>query len=175
MNRPSRDNVQCIRVKTSAAVVSMPARPSYAQRSEAGVLQMSDRFHRFEHKAPVVLPMPSQSNGAREHSSAVVEMPARSDSPDQREGKPGGIDFSATLRMTLVALFALLGWPKPTHGSDPGAAAARPWKLELLNAISKVRIPAPDLPGRLAAQRPVLEFPRPVSVDSPRAGFARAA
>lgn len=69
----------------------------------------------------------------------------------ERRSQVDRLSLSESLRMTLIALFALLGWPRPTHGKDPGAAGARPWKLELLNVISKLELPTPARARRLAA------------------------
>lgn len=165
MNRPSRDNVQCIRAKTLPVVLTMPSRSS---RAEGRGAAMSSHLHHGAH----VVTMPAHSN-TQHHSAAVFEMPSRNeDSADkdeavdahlpiasnsQHEAHAIGLALSESLRMTLVALFALLGWPRPTRGKDPGAAAARPVRLELLNVISKLRIPQPAVVRRLAAQAPATE------------------
>jgi hypothetical protein len=133
-----------------------------------------------------VVTMPSHSNRTQHHSAAIVEMPSRNGDKDEavdaslpaasksRSGShANGLAFSESLRMTLVALFALLGWPPPTRGKDPGAAGARPWKLELLNVISKLRIPQPAVARQWAAQA-ALEFPRPATEDN-GADLAQAA
>jgi len=183
MNLPSREpgkeKVMCIRAKTLPVVATMPRRSTGADKG-AAVLQMPTRFHHSERKAPVVITMPSRSHTA--HSS-VVEMPARfpsarieeeSDPMEagtvaRRKPQADRLGLSDSLRMTLIALFALLGWPRPTHGKDPGAAAARPWKLELLNVISRLHIPSTG--RRLAAEAAVMDFPQRVaeSIDLARA------
>ncbi len=177
MNRPSRDNVQCIRAKTLPVVVTMPSRSSRAEGRGAAVLQMSSHLH---HSAQV-LTMPPHTNCTQHHSAAVVEMPSRNgDKEEAADASPlassksqaNGLAFSEGLRMTLVALFALLGWPRPTHGTDPGAAAARPWRLELLNVISKLRISQPAFARQWAAQAP--EFPVRAAEDR-TADLAQAA
>jgi hypothetical protein len=61
------------------------------------------------------------------------------------------------MRMTLLALLALLGWPKPTRDNDPGASAARPGFWELVNLVSKVRLPGTARP--IAARATVVELP----------------
>lgn len=189
MNRPSRDNVLSIRAKALPVVVTMPSRESRAEGRGAAVLQMPARFHRAERKAPVVLAMPSRSTCTQRRSSSVVEMPSRiteignTDESSEPHALPrsksfvGANGFSDGLRMTLVALFALLGWPRPTHGKDPGAAAARPFKLELLNVISKLQIPGAATAGSLAARSAVLEFPQSASGETfaMDADLARAA
>lgn len=171
MNRPSRDpgrdNVQCIRAKTLPVVVTMPSRFG-AEGKGAAVLHMPARFNQAERKTPAVITMPSRSSVPQQAS--VVEMPAAASARAEEEDgatlavaprkpqaeRPG---LSSSLRMTLMALLALLGWPRPTHGKDPGAAAARPWKLELLNVISRLSLPRPATSGGLVAQTAVLEFP----------------
>jgi len=134
MSWTGKDNVQCIRARTLPEVVRMA-------RSEK-VVPIRPRLVRMGHRLAVVLQMP------RAEKAHVVEMPG-----PRGEAESGSGGEAARLRdgirMTLVALFALLGWPRPGHGDDPGAAAARPWKVERLNAISTLRIPA----GRMAAQR----------------------
>ncbi len=165
MNLPSRDpgqeKVQCIRAKTLPAVVTMPSRCSGAEGG-AAVLHMPSRFQAAR-KTPVVIKMPSRSHSAQAHGS-LVEMPARAASSRAQDedgsaeagavGRKPQVDsrgLTESLRMTLIALFALLGWPRPTHGKDPGAAAARPWKLEFLNVISRLELPDPAKSRRLAA------------------------
>lgn len=113
--------------------------------------------------------MPSRITAADEKDEAT-ETHARARSEIARS-------FSDGLRMTLVALFALLGWPRPTHGKDPGAAAARPFKLELLNVISKLQISSPAAAGSLAARSTVVEFPLADSCENLAMGadLARAA
>ena len=164
MNLPGRDpgkeKVQCIRANTLPAVVTMPSRFAGAG---AAVLQMPSRFHLAGRKAPVVIAMPSRSNSSRQRAS-VLEMPARGLSTRAQDGaQKDHLGLSSSLRMTLIALFALLGWPRPTRGKDPGAAAARPWKLELLNVISRLELPVPATGRGLAAQGAALEFRRPLS------------
>lgn len=180
MNRPSkepgRENVQCIRTTPLPVVVTMQARSGRAEGEAARVVQMPARFHSGERKAAVVVPMRPASNCMQIHSPSIVEMPSRigdSGEAGQKHGWSEG--FGDGLRMTLVALFALLGWPRPTHGKDPGAAAARPWKLELLNVVSRLQIPAASLSRQMAAQAPVLQFPRPVASENLGADLASAA
>lgn len=181
MNPFSRDlgnnNVLCIRPKPLHEVVTMPSRlnRSEGRRSaldRGAVVRMPARLPRGEHRSPVVLTMPSRSSRAQQHAS-VVEMPSRfEDTGETLEShaaanwrKPVDTHLSARLtlsdglRMTLVALFALLGWPRPTHGNDPGAAAARPLKLELLNVISNLRIPEASLAVRRAQHQGALALP----------------
>jgi hypothetical protein len=89
-----------------------------------------------------VVPMRPRLAGTGHRGARVLQMPARKDEVGSlREG----------LRMTLVALFALLGWPPPTHGKDPGAGGLRPWKVERLSVISKLRIPTTGLAVQPAA------------------------
>lgn len=167
MNLPSRDpgkeKVQCIRAKSLPAVVVMPSRVTGAESQGAAVLQMPSRLQTAR-KAPVVIKMPSRTHSAQPHAS-LLEMPSHvvsSQVQDEDDSAEAGAvarrelqtprrSLTDSLRMTLIALFALLGWPRPTHGKDPGAAAARPWKLELLNVISRLELPTPAKERRLAA------------------------
>jgi hypothetical protein len=169
---PGKEKVQCIRAKLLPAVLTMPSRFTRVEGKSAVLLQMPSRFRLAERRAPVVITMPSRSN-SRQQRASVVEMPTRAVSSRAQDvdesAETGGLPrraspkdhlgMSNSLRMTLIALFALLGWPRPTHGKDPGAAAARPWKLELLNVISKLELPAPAAGRGLAAQvrQPVSE------------------
>jgi hypothetical protein len=61
------------------------------------------------------------------------------------------------MRMTLLALLALLGWPKPTRDNDPGASAARPGFWELVNLVSKLHLPGTAQP--IAARAAAAEMP----------------
>lgn len=159
---PGKEKILCIRAATPV-VVTMPSRSS--AEGKAAVLQMPSRFHQGERRAPAVITMPARSKAAHpsvvqmpaRFPSARMEEPAESVETGAAEGRGPKADrhgLSDSLRMALIALFALLGWPRPTHGKDPGAAAARPWKLELLNVISRVQIPAPATGRGLAAQGP---------------------
>jgi hypothetical protein len=63
------------------------------------------------------------------------------------------------MRMTLLALLALLGRPKPTRDNDPGASAARPGFWEMVNLVSRLRLPESAQP--IAARATVVESPSP--------------
>jgi hypothetical protein len=134
MDRIGKDNVQCIRAKTLPEVVSM-ARAG--ERDGGKVVPMRPRVTCIGHRAPVVLEMPHVAEKAQ-----VLQMPARRD---------GAASLRDGLRMTLVALFALLGWHGPTRGNSPGAGGLKPWKVERVDAISKLRIPTAGLAVRRAA------------------------
>lgn len=171
MDRFSKDigshKIQCIRPKPLHEVSAMPARLDHSEH-RGDVVQMRARWPYREHRTAAVLTMPSRSNRASNRAS-VVEMPSRLEGTsetqeshtvaEQRRPTGAAQGLSDGLRMTLVALFALLGWPGPTHGKDPGAAAARPFKLELLNVISSLRIPAVSLAEQKAAREGVLALP----------------
>ena len=157
MNWPSRDNVLSMRAKTLPTVIT-PFECKGGQNRGAVVLTMKARAGRVERKRAVVVEMPSGAARAEKGSLEVLQMPARNSNDDEAL-ETGSRLFRDGIRMTLVALFALLGWPRPTHGKDPGAASARPWKLELLNVTSKLQIPA-TAARHAAARGPVLEFPR---------------
>ena len=182
MNRPSRDlgskNVLCIRPKPLPEVATMPAR---RPEGRGAVMQMRARLSHGDCGTQSVLTMPSRSNRAQNHA-AVIEMLScveeksetlESHAADRGRLIDAGLSLSDGLRMTLVALFALLGWPRPTHGKDPGTAAARPFKLELTNVISGLRIPIAS-PASLAARSTALQFPQSVRTEI-GADLARAA
>lgn len=173
---PGKEKVQCIRAKTLPAVVTMPSRSTGAESRGAAVLQMPSRFHGPDRKAPVLITMPSRSRATQQRAS-LVEMPSSvHDTDESAEGRvkpqPAHLGLSDSLRMTLIALFALLGWPRPTHGKDPGAAGARPWKLELLNVVSKLALPTPGAGRQLAARGAVREFPQPMPEEMRRLASA---
>lgn len=188
MNRLSRDlgnnKVLSIRPKPSHEVVTMPVRLNRSE-SRCTVLQMRARSPHYEHGARTVLTMPSRSKRTQQHSP-VIEMfsPVEDASENSeshvaihatdRRGLIGArLSLSDGLRMTLVALFALLGWLQPTHGKDPGAAAAKPFKLELLDVISGLRIPAASS-AALAARGAAPELPS-ATREEISAGLASAA
>lgn len=176
---PGKEKVQCIRAKNLPAVVTMPSRSTGAESRGAAVLQMPSRFHATDRKAPVLITMPSRSRETQQPAS-LVEMPSRAASVQDADESAGGgmkpqanrLGLSDSLRMTLIALFALLGWPRPTHGKDPGAAGARPWKLEFLNVISKLELPKPATGRRLAAQGAVEKFPQQMPEEMHRLASA---
>jgi hypothetical protein len=64
--------------------------------------------------------------------------------------------LSAGVRITLVALFALLGWPHPTRDNDPGPSAARPCHWERTSLISRLWLP---FGKRRVAASEVRKFP----------------
>lgn len=114
--------------------------------------------------SPAVITMPTRRPGG-----VVVAMPPRTSKvvtmPGRGESKPSGpAPNSAShpapvsklaancdalycgMRMTLLALLALLGWPKPTRDNDPGASAARPGFWERINLVSRLRLPGTAQP-----------------------------
>lgn len=98
--------------------------------------------------SPAVITMPTRRPGG-----VVVAMPPRTSKvvtmPVHGESKPTKVSKLAAncdalycgMRMTLLALLALLGWPKPTRDNDPGASAARPGFWERVNLVSRLRLP----------------------------------
>ncbi len=170
MNRPSRENVLSMRSKPLSVVTVPSPHSKGAEDRGAVVVTMPIRSARLERRRGMVVEMPSRSARAKERSRDVVQMPARNSEAAEILDPQSSLRANSQvlcdgIRMTLVALFALLGWPRPTHGKDPGAAGARPWKLELLNVISKLQIQA-SVPARgMAAQGSVLAFQRPASEE----------
>lgn len=143
MNRHDNDNILTMRDNAHSEVISMPSR------------------ERSVRSAAVVVQMPSR--GARaERGTAVITMPTRIDSAAAYAEAKGNTEeplrhLPSAFRLTLLALFAWLGWPRPTHGKGPGAAGARPWKPSLLSLISTLHLPtAASSPARAAA---VVELP----------------
>ena len=45
-------------------------------------------------------------------------------------------DLYQGIRLVLLALLTFFGGPKPTRGDDPPGAVARPFKIEMLDAIA---------------------------------------
>lgn len=140
MNRIDEQNLYTMRARTSPAVITMPTR----------------------RPAGVVVAMPPRT-------SKVITMPAHGDSkpsgPAPNSGsQPALVSKLAAncdalycgMRMTLLALLALLGWPKPTRDNDPGASGARPGFWERVNLISKLRLPRTAQP--IAARAAVIEL-----------------
>lgn len=158
MNQPNRENVVVMRANTHPSVIPMPSRDR-AQRASAAVVQMPSRF------AP-----------SAERSASVITMPVRADQ-DQSDAtttleEPATASLTSALRLTLLALFTWLGWPRPTHGKDPGAASARPWKPARLTLISALHLPLPGLGRHKVAA--ILNFPA-AEFDSNPAANLRAA
>lgn len=102
-------------------------------------------------------------------TSKVVTMPAHGQSKATGPGPnsashPAPVSKMAAncealycgMRMTLLALLALLGWPKPTRDNDPGASAARPGFWERVNLVSRLRLPRTAQP--IAARAAVVEL-----------------
>jgi hypothetical protein len=127
------DNVFSMQSRKCSSVVTMPSR---------------NRVH----SSAVVITMPSHG----EQQSKVVTLPARTEATFAVSTQPSDIRsivrsgygaLSAGVRMTLVALFALLGWPHPTRDNDPGPSAARPCHWERTSLISRLRLPS----GRVKA------------------------
>ena len=142
----SRDNILTMRKHAPAAIISMPPRP------KAVVLHMPSHWRCTEQHPARVIVMPTRIDCAEAHAEAKTEETLH--------------HLPAAVRMALLALLAWFGWPRPTHGKDPGAAAAKPWKPALLNLISTLHLPLPALTPRRAAA--ILELPlnRGVECDS---------
>lgn len=139
MERPSRANVQCIRVRSLPAVIEMPSRRNRLARRRSNLVQMPSPAHRAESRANVVVEMPT-ARMAPAPGAANAKMKVNSEA------------LSRGLRIAMMALAALFGWPRPTRDNDPGpASAARPWRMELLSVIGGSRLPATaaPLPGGL--------------------------
>jgi hypothetical protein len=127
MNQPNRENVVVMRANTHPSVIPMPSRDR-AQRASAAVVQMPSRFAPPAQRSPSVITMPVRA--VQDESDATTKLE-----------EPASASLTSALRLTLLALFAWLGWPRPTHGKDPGAASARPWKPARLTLISALHLP----------------------------------
>jgi len=159
MKNTRGENVFCIRRNEVSAVVSMPSRHD-------------------ARPARRILTMPSR----RGKQSNVVTLVARSESTVLGAmNKPGTLSIlrsgsealSYGVRMTLVALFALLGWPHPTRDNDPGPSAARPSHWELLSLVSRLYLRSSE--GKAAAARAEnLQISSP-EITMEQDAFARAA
>ncbi len=117
-----------------------PAQPTTAPRTSrqrAVVVQMPSRWGRPEQHTATVITMPTRIDSAESYSEAKSEEPLQ--------------QLPSAVRLTLLALFAWLGWPRPTHGKGPGAAGARPWKPVLVMLFSKLQLPVASLRPRRAA------------------------
>ena len=143
MNQPNRENVVVMRANPHPSVIPMPSRDR-AQRASAAVVQMPSSLEPEDERSATVIPMP-------------VRPPQAGGEPAVKIEEPAPISLSSALRLTLLALFTWLGWPWPTHGKDPGAASARPWKPAILTLISAIRLPLPALTRHKAAA--ILDFP----------------
>jgi hypothetical protein len=138
MNRLSRENVQCIRARTLPSVIEMPSRMNRLARHRSNVVQMLSA----ENRAKVVVEMPAHPH---------VASGARPSSTNQQANSEA---IYCGLRIAMMALAALFGWPHPTRDNDPGpASTARPWRLERLNVVGRNRAASP------VAQLPCAEAP----------------
>jgi len=140
MYNSGEKNVYCVTPRKAPAVVTMPSRDR--GRSPA-----------------VVITMPSRS----EQKSNLVTLPAQKEThpPESRKDvramvRSGYGVLSLGVRMTLVALFALLGWPHTSRDNDPGPSAARPCHWEFTNLISQRRLSSG---GRKSAAAKAMRLP----------------
>ncbi len=141
MNRPDNDNIVTMRDNAHSEVISMPSRERSVR--SAAVVQMPSRGARAERGAAVIT-MPTRIDSAAGYAEA------KADAEEPLRHLP------SAFRLTLLALFAWLGWPRPTHGKGPGAAGARPWKPSLLSLISTLHLPGVATKPACAA---VVELP----------------
>lgn len=117
-------------------------------------------FSAASRQKAVVVQMPSRWGWAEQHTAPVITMPTRIDCAEAYRHARAAEQLQhlpSAVRLTLLALFAWLGWPRPTHGKGPGAAGARPWKPALLNLVATLRLPGAAFRQRRAAA--VREFP----------------
>ncbi len=140
MNRIDRENSHAMRTGKPAAVIAMPA------RRPGVVVTMHPR-------ASKVIAMP-----ARGGSKTAGPEPNAPPHPAPLSRFAASCDaLYCGMRMTLLALLAFLGWPKPTRGNDPGPAAARPGFWERVDLVSKLRLPGTVQP--IAACAAAVELP----------------
>jgi hypothetical protein len=142
MNRIDRENLYAMRTGKSPAVIAMPA------RRPAVVVTMHPR-------ASKVVAMP-----ARGESKTAGPEPNAPPHPAPLSKLAANCDaLYCGMRMTLLALLALLGWPRPTRDNDPGPSAARPGFWERVHLVSKLRLPETAQP--IAARAAAVELPLP--------------
>lgn len=123
-----------------SAFIPLPLR--HSARSSSGVLAMPPRTF----KPSNVVTLIADAGSSRLHA------PARPSAL-----RTGVKTLSRGVRMTLVALFALLGWPRPSRDNDPGPSAARPCHWERTNLISHLHLPGNEA-RTPAAHRNLLSF-----------------
>ena len=136
----SGEKIYTMQTRKSPAVVAMPLR--HHARAAAGVITMHPRTMKLSNVVTLVAGSGSSSFRAPMKPSVI---------------RSGVNALSSGVRMTLVALFALLGWPSPSRDNDPGPSAARPCHWELTNLISHLPLFANE-PKSAAARSNVLEF-----------------
>jgi hypothetical protein len=152
MKNTNGENVYTMQVANVPAVVTMPSRNG--ARSSAVVVEMPSRMEEGVERHSKVVTLPARTG------SRVVEFATKPSA--MRSGYEA---LSAGVRMTLVALFALLGWPHPTRDNDPGPSAARPCHWERVSLISRLYLPS-SRSKAAAASASVLQFPaRDVAID----------
>jgi hypothetical protein len=154
MKNNSGENVYTMHAKHDSAVLTMPSRSR--ARSSAMVLTMPS--HSEPRSKVVTFPRSSEQERSESGASDSKESDRAPSIPHSTYGA-----LSAGVRMTLVALFALLGWPRPSRDNDPGPSAARPCHWEITNLISQLFLPAAGARSAAAA----VNIPaRKISMDS---------
>ncbi len=156
MDRPSNDNIVTIEEHAQPSVMV----PIASQRT-AVVVQMPSRWDRAEQPAAMIITMPTRIDCAETYNDWKAQKPLR--------------HLPSAVRLTLLALFAWLGWSRPTHGKDPGAAGARPWKPAFVRLVSVLHLPKPSLIPRPAAAVVNLPAYRGADFDSLSAVHVHAA
>ena len=149
-SRVSQEESTVIHITRKEKLIAMPSRNRGS--SSSGVLvRMPSRNECIEAKTSKLVAFPSRISRAAE----VLTIDKRQPQSIVRSGYEA---LSLGFRMTLLALFALLGWPHPTRDNDPGPSAARPSHWEMVSLISRLRIPD----GRTKAA--VAQVPQPPTV-----------
>jgi hypothetical protein len=115
------------------------------------VLSFPTKVLSIERKAqPLVMPPPREplgENGDESDSPWIaVDSGFAAQCADMYEG----------IRLVLLALLTFFGGRTPTRGDDPPGGVARPWKIELLDAIAGRRQSRRIVEHRPAANK---EFP----------------
>lgn len=158
------EKIHTMHSRNFPAVIAMPARHG-AVPPKAAVLEMPMRLERKAQATSKVVTLPSREE------PATLEKVSRQESISFF--RSGCDAFSFGVRMTLVALFALLGWPHPSRDNDPGPSAARPCHWDFINLVSRMCLPsgAPKFSPSRAAITPFCVGEAAIDKDA----FARAA
>ncbi len=146
MQRIDGENLYTMRARVSPAVITMPT------RKPGVVVAMPPRTTK-------VITMPA-------HGENKAGEPAPKAEPQRASASKLAANCEAVycgMRMTLLALLALLGWPRPTRDNDPGPSAARPGFWELVTVVSKLRLANTTQPSAHAAE---VEFPSPCAEEA---------
>lgn len=155
MKNAGGENVYNMQSRNVRAVVSMINR----DRSSAEIVRMPSRTESKVVSWPLHLDADAHEEEIKSQASSIL--------------RSGYGAISLGVRRTLVALFALLGWPRPTRDNDPGPSAARPCHWERTTLISRRHLPSAGV-KTTAASASAREFPAQ-EIPMQAEAFARVA